>query len=179
MSGMFKNATSFNNGGSSDINNWNTALVTNMIEMFSGAVNFNQPIGNWNTSLVTSMFAMFFGAINFDRPLTTSGSSWNVSNVSNMSGMFYNAFAFNQPLSSWNISNVLNITNFMAGKSFTNYTASYLDDIYNAWAALTVKPNLNISFGVPPNGIKYTLAGAPGRASLISTDNWSITDGGI
>jgi len=46
---------SFNNGGSSSINNWNTALATNMQAMFRNQPGFNQPIGNWNVSLVTDV----------------------------------------------------------------------------------------------------------------------------
>lgn len=48
----------FNNGGSSSINNWSTALVTNMSNMFRNNPSFNQPIGNWNVSNVVA-FANF------------------------------------------------------------------------------------------------------------------------
>ncbi len=49
MSNMFKSAPAFNNGGSPDIGNWNTANVTNMSWMFDGDTAFNQNIGSWNT----------------------------------------------------------------------------------------------------------------------------------
>lgn len=53
---MFKNATSFNNGGSSSINNWTirpilTAFI-NMNNMFENATAFDQNIGSWNIQYV-------------------------------------------------------------------------------------------------------------------------------
>jgi hypothetical protein len=55
MSSMFQNATAFNNGGSSSIENWNTSAVTNMGSMFRSATAFNQNIGSWNVEAVTSI----------------------------------------------------------------------------------------------------------------------------
>ena len=81
MSGMFANASSFNQ----PLNNWNVSKVTNMGGMFWGAESFNQPLNNWNVSNVTSMEAMFKNAESFNQPL----NNWNVSNVTNMEDMFY------------------------------------------------------------------------------------------
>ena len=55
MEGMFSAAGSFNNGGSGDINNWNTSSVTTMRSLFSGATVFNQNIGSWDTSSVATI----------------------------------------------------------------------------------------------------------------------------
>ena len=44
---MFNVADVFNNGGSSDINTWDTSSVTDMSNMFYGARNFNQDISGW------------------------------------------------------------------------------------------------------------------------------------
>lgn len=55
---MFAAATRFNNGGSTDINNWtlNTSVGANVImdRIFASALAFTQPINNWNISNVTS-----------------------------------------------------------------------------------------------------------------------------
>ena len=56
---MFKSAISFNNGGSSSINNWDVSSVTIMQSVFISASSFNQNIGSWDTSSVTSMDYMF------------------------------------------------------------------------------------------------------------------------
>ena len=53
---MFQNATAFNNGGSSSINNWTIRPILtnyiNMDNMFNGATAFDQNIGSWNIQYV-------------------------------------------------------------------------------------------------------------------------------
>ena len=50
MSGMFKNASSFNR----NISSWNVSNVTNMSGMFESAHSFNRNISSWNVSNVTN-----------------------------------------------------------------------------------------------------------------------------
>ena len=95
MNYMFSGATAFNQPL-----NWNTANVTNMGYVFQGATSFNQPL-NWNTANVTTMVGMFSGATSFNQPL-----NWNTANVTNMGYMFYGATSFNQPLTNFNTQNV-------------------------------------------------------------------------
>ena len=45
--------SSFNNGGSPSINNWNVSSASNMSAMFQFQINFNQPIGSWSMDNVT------------------------------------------------------------------------------------------------------------------------------
>jgi len=74
------------------------------------------------------------------------------------------------------VSNVNDFTDFMFGKTFSNYSTTNLDAIYNGWSLLTVQPNETINFGT----IKYTLAGQAGKNILTGApNNWVITDGGI
>ncbi|WFQ90868.1 hypothetical protein MFERI13461_00293 [Mycoplasma feriruminatoris] len=103
---MFKGAENFNQ----DISNWNTSNVTNMSHMFSGASKFNQDVSNWNTSNVTNMSHMFSGASKFNQDI----SNWNTSNVTNMSHMFSGASKFNQDVSNWNTSNVTNMSHMFS-----------------------------------------------------------------
>jgi surface protein len=194
---MFQNNLGFNNGGSSNINNWvinttstvnmsrmfqnatafnqdiggwDTGSVTNMTSMFQSANAFNQNIGSWDTSAVTSMSAMFASNILFNQNI----GSWNTSAVTNMSSMFQSANAFNQDIGSWDVSNVTNFTNFMLNKTAADYSAANLDSIYNGWSLLTLNPNLSISFG----SIDYTEAGQEGKNILTNTpNNWVIVDG--
>jgi surface protein len=175
FSSMFL-GTNFNNGNSSNINNW-TIGTTNpitMVNMFNQC-SFNQNISNWNTSAVTSMQGMFSSATQFNQPIGV----WNTSSVTNMANMFQQGFgghAFNQDIGNWNVSNVTNFSSFMDGKSAANYSAANLNAIYNGWSSRPVQPNLSISFG----SIKYTAEAQVGKNILdFAPNNWTIVDGGI
>jgi surface protein len=63
FSSMFQNNTAFNNGGSSNINNWiiNTTSNVTMPRMFSSASAFNQNIGSWNVSNVADFTEFMAG----------------------------------------------------------------------------------------------------------------------
>jgi len=191
----------FNNGGSPSISGWSTSNVTSMFGMFNANTSFNQNIGNWNVSKVTDFGGMFlvssfnnggspsisgwtintlnnvsmywmFRISPFNQPI----GSWNVSKVTNMESMFHSAFSFNQNIGGWNVSGVTNFTNFMALKTFSDYSTTNLDAIYNGWSSLpSVQTGRNITF----NTIKYTAAGSAGKAILQGTYGWTITDGGI
>jgi surface protein len=207
VSGMFYNATNFNNEGSGDIGNWqlkttgtismqnmfrntafnqninawNTVAVNNMQSMFYDARVFNQPLNAWNVSNVTSMSTMFFNTPAFNQPL----NNWNTSAVINMSNMFDSSSGlicgFNQDIGSWNVSNVTSFTRFMATKTLATFSSTNLDAIYNGWIVNGVKPNTSspLSTNISFGTAKYSQAGKPGRDILLaSPNNWIITDGG-
>ncbi|GAX18398.1 hypothetical protein FisN_2Lu019 [Fistulifera solaris] len=73
-----------------DIGRWDTAKVTNMGRMFSGATAFDQEIGGWDTSAVNTMEDMFFYAPLFHGDI----SRWNTSAVTSMEGMLFGAYHF-------------------------------------------------------------------------------------
>jgi surface protein len=169
---MFLSCGQFNNGGSDSIKNWDTSSAINMVQVFSNATSFNQPIEDWDVSSVTNMNGLFQNAQNFNQPL----GGWDVSAVTNMSVMFNGATNFNQYIDAWDIRNVTNFTSFMASKTPSTLSANVLGQIYDKWSALSVNPNLNISFGTA----KYDSTGVTGRGILTSSpNNWTITDGGL
>jgi hypothetical protein len=84
-----------------------------------------------------------------------------------MGFMFQFNSSFNQPIGSWNVSSVVTYTLFMDGKSPANYSTANLDAIYNGWIANELSPAETISFGT----IKYTAAGAEGKALLTRTNS--------
>jgi len=162
MDFMFRDAQMFNQ----DISGWNVSNVTNMRFMFSSASAFNQPIGGWVVDNVTDMTLMFGLAASFNADI----SGWNVNNVTDMYRMFVNAISFDQNLGSWNVANVTNASDFLLGATLS--TANY-DALLIGWNAQSLQPNLTFH-----GGNSLYCAGAAARANMISSDIWSISDGG-
>ena len=104
-----------NNLQNKQINKWDVSNVTNMMFLFSGYKEFNEPLNNWNVSNVTNMSGMFAFCREFNQLL----NDWNVSNVTNMKGMFSYCEKFNQPLD-WNVSNVTSMERMFADCSNFN-----------------------------------------------------------
>lgn len=159
---LFGAATSFNQ----DINNWDTSKVIDMSYIFNGALNFNKPLNNWNVDEVVGMTRSFMDAKSFNRPL----DSWDTSNVISMSSMFHGATPFDQDLSSWDVSKVTTASNMLLGTTLS--TQNY-DALLSGWNAQTLKPNVAFHGG----NAKYCAASAA-RANMISSDSWTISDGG-
>jgi len=115
------------------INNWNTANVTDMSYAFYNANLFNQSISNWNTQNVTNMSTMFFSADIFNQDIT----DWDTSKVTNMSYMFAGALAFNQNIGKWNTSNVTDMSHM--------FKTSGLNQSLNNWDTSKVT-NMELMF---------------------------------
>ncbi|AEM68763.1 BspA family leucine-rich repeat surface protein [Mycoplasma putrefaciens] len=107
----------------SGLENWDTSNVTNMIDMFKDAKNFNQPLDNFKTSNLVDMGRMFSGASAFNQDI----SSWNTSRVQNMGELFKNASAFNQDISAWDTSRVTDMNSMFNGASAFNQNLSEWD----------------------------------------------------
>jgi surface protein len=149
---IFNNAGGTPQGGSNSIQNWNTVSAIEMYNMFSNNLTFNRPL-SWNTSAVTNMSAMFRNAIGFNRHL----GALNVSAVT--------TFGSNTDLTD----------QFMAFKTFNNYSYDNYDKTLIEWATRPVLPNKVISFGTA----KYSAAAIAARSILTSSpNNWTIIDGG-
>jgi surface protein len=121
MAFIFNDATSFNNGGSSSIQNWSAPLCTTFRNMFLVATSFNQPLTNLvNTSGLLDgcdMTGMFRNATLFNQPI----GGWDVRNVTNMQLMFFQATSFNQNIGSWNVSKVTAMNSmFGSATAFNN-----------------------------------------------------------
>nr|WP_298058743.1 BspA family leucine-rich repeat surface protein [uncultured Halomonas sp.] len=110
------------------IENWNTASVTSMYYMFSGAGDFNQDLSGWDVSSVTSMGYMFRNATNFNQDL----SGWDVSSVKGMHYMFSGAASFNQDIGGWDVSGVSNMNYMFSGAAIFNQDLSCWDVSYFA-----------------------------------------------
>ena len=164
MRSMFTSAEVFNQ----DLNAWNTSNVVVMTNMFSMAYDFNGAIGNWNTANTVYMNNMFGNAQKFDQPI----GNWNTTKVQDMSVMFYNAFAFNQNLSTWNVEAVNNFSNMFIGATLD--TSNY-DALLIAWDNQNLLANKSFHGG---NSKYCSEAAQTARQNMISSDNWTIVDGG-
>lgn len=164
---MFRGTTSFNNGNSDSIKNWNVTNVTNMTGMFNFARTFNQPIGSWNPVKVTTIAGMF-ATSDFNQPLTgwanttnlanTNGmfnfnqvfnqdvGSLNMSNVTDAAGMFKQAIMFNNggvnSLNNWNVANVTDMNNMFYQTAFNhplnNWDTSKVSNMASMFAQANV-----------------------------------------
>ena len=147
MSGMFQDATNFNE----NISNWRLLDVSNTSFMFNNATSFNNNLNLWNGTnnleKITSMESMFEGATSYDNSgvelvwSDTSGLlntknmfkdssfnqdiSLNTTNVTTMQGMFNNNTEFNRNISSFNTKKVTDMSEmFKDAVKFTNRDTS-------------------------------------------------------
>ena len=152
MNGMFQDC---NDVTSLDVSGFNTSLVTNMYAMFyrCRAATAGLDVSSFDTSSVTNMQYMF------QELGTDNGASIDIIGVENFN---IEAFIFTNSL-----------RNFMTGVAIP--TARY-DSLLINWDAQDPLDGLSPTFG----SSQYTAGGtaAAARANLISTDGWTITDGG-
>ena len=132
--------SSFNNGESDSIKNWNVSSASRMYATFYGASQFNQPIGSWDVSNVTTMAAMlghYYGGAtgSFNQPL----NNWNTSKVTDMSYLFAGQSNFNQNIGSWDTSNVTNMLHM-----FNHPSSMPRDGVFNNGGDPSIK-NWNVS----------------------------------
>ncbi|HLS12567.1 MAG TPA: BspA family leucine-rich repeat surface protein [Flavobacteriaceae bacterium] len=191
MSGMFKDAPSFNQ----DISGWNTGNVIDMGRMFYGAASFNQDIGGWDVSNVTVMYEMFSRASSFNQDI----GNWDTGNVISMAYMFFFASSFNQDIGNWDTGNVISMAYMFAfassfnqdigswdlsrlGQNRSYYGAEYMFDYsgidcenYSAtllgWAN---NSNTNTDIALGAGGMQYSPDVEVYRNILINDLGWAI-----
>lgn len=164
MRSMFQQAHEFNQ----DLNTWDVSSVTDMSYMFYIAFAFNQHLSDWDVSSVTDMKYMFDSAKVFNGDIGAWGA--DLSSVTDMRNMLRRTYKFNQDISDWDVSSVMDMSNMFleAGISTDNY-----DKLLNSWSQLDVHQGVIFDAG---NSV-YSSEGAAGRASLIDSKGWDITDG--
>jgi hypothetical protein len=160
-----------NNNAFNQSLSFNTISVINFESMFTNCRQLNSLI-SFNYTNAATFLDFMTDCYVFNQPINIQSTKSSI----NMQGMFRNAFAFNQDISVWNVSNVVDLNNFMTGKTNLNYSTSNYDALLIGWASRSVQPNLTANFGT----IKRTAASTSARSVLTSApNNWSITDGGI
>jgi len=121
--------SSFNNGGSPSINNWNVSSASSMNSMFQFQINFNQPIGSWSMGNVTNTSFMLnvpgntrFAGGTFNQPI----GNWNLSKVTNASFMMNGQALFDQNIGNWDLSKLVT-----ASGMFKMLSSPYPSAIFN------------------------------------------------
>jgi|GEM_PF-4699495 len=163
MISMFRDCSSFN----SDINHWDVSNVRRMDFLFKDAASYNKPLDNWNTGSVLNMQSMFENCTSFNQPL----NNWQTSSVTNMSKMFKGANTFDQDLTSWNFSSVETMFEMFENAGLS----SNLYDILLGYWSCNGSIQNNVVFG---GGNSQYCVSNSARTSLISNNNWIITDSG-
>jgi len=134
--------------------------------MFWGTAFFNQDISGWDTGAVTDMGYMFQFADSFNQNI----GSWNTAKVADMSFMFAGASAFDQNLGSWEVGALADATEMFDGIALS--TANY-DALLIGWNAQNLQNGVTFD-----GGNSHYCQGKAARSHMISSDGWTITDGG-
>ena len=93
------------------VSGWDTSAVTNMSSMFEGAAEAKPYTKFWNTSAVTDMSMMFKGAVKAKPKVT----DWDTLAVANMASMFEGAVEANPDTMDWDTSAVTNMSMMFKG----------------------------------------------------------------
>ena len=164
MTRMFFGASSAN----PDTSGWNTGAVTLMSKMFQNAISANPETSAWDTSAVRYMDQMFFGAISANPDV----SGWDTSALLNTRGMFSGAISFDRNIGSWNVTS-LRVASGMF-KDVRLSTSNY-DSLLIGWDSQVLRARGYFSGG---ESVYCSEAAAVAREHMITTDEWSISDGG-
>lgn len=189
MERTFMNATSFNG----NVSGWNTSSVTGIEEIFSHATSFNQDLDGWDVAGIWSLTGMFWNATSFNGNI----SSWDVSSADDMESMFWNAVSFNGNISSWVIaaspsmygmfSGAINFNGDIGGWDISsvssmddmfsgvNLSVSAYDNLLIGWSGQSVQSGVGFHGGFS----KYSSSASSARDILVSSNSWTISDGGL
>jgi surface protein len=160
-----------------DLAGFNTSSVTNMSAMFRDCNSLTSlDLTSFDTSSVTNMSNAFRSCIGLT---TVDMSSFDTSSVTNMRLMFHICSSLTDITGVENfdiegLNNTNSLDSFMTNGA-TLSTARY-DALLANWDAQNPFDGMSPDFG----NSTYTAGGAAAaaRANLISTDGWTITDGG-
>jgi surface protein len=187
---MFENCVVFNQS----LNSWDMELTTTLFRFLISCSAYNQRFDSWDLSSCTTLFALVLGT-SYNQPLTNLNLTDSL--VTDISFMFAFCANFNQPvdhldfsgitsgfatfngspsfdqsMSSLDFSSFTNLTDFLGGVTLS--PANY-DGLLINLDGQTLQSGVTFSGG---NSEYSPGAATDARASIISNDLWTITDGG-
>lgn len=146
------------------INRWPMSQAVTIASMFNGS-SFNQELNLWQLYSLQSLNGTFTSST-FNKDV----SMWYVSNVLDFNSTFRNG-SYTHPLATWDIRKGNNFGLFYQNRVISDYSNALV-----AWSNLPLQPNVTFHGG----NSKYSAgAAATARQYIISTYNWTITDGGL
>jgi len=190
VSSGFRQCDSFNG----TIEDWNWANVSTIAFGFSGNTSFNQPIENMDLSNMSSVVGAFGGNTSFNQPI----EGLDISNVLSIARLFEICTSLNQPVALLNTGHITNMSFTFDGCSsldqdFGSFNIGSLTDAsnmlrnsglstanYNSLLVGWEGQSHNNTVILGADGLTYSTGSAAdtARTTLISTDLWTIIDGG-
>ena len=152
------------------VEQWGTGSWSSMLKAFWGCSHLAINAADTpNLASSTNLSQMFTGATS----VNSGNWNWDTTNISNMAGMFFGATAFDQDISSWNVESVTNFSLMLNGVTLA--TVNY-DALLVGWDAQA----LNAAQIFDAGNAKYcSLAAQSARSNIITSDLWTISDGGL
>jgi surface protein len=159
-----------------DLTSFDTSSVTSVTNMFNGCSSLTTlDVTSFDTSSVADMSFMF---LNCSSITSLDVTNFNTSSVTTMSFMFYNCSSLTDivGIDGFDIEGLNATTRLNAFATGVTLPTSRYDALLINWDAQNPFNGMSPNFG----SSTYTGGGtaAAARANLISTDGWTIADGG-
>lgn len=137
--------------------------------LFENSTLFNDDF-TLNIPTATILTNIFNGCTSFNGNITI-----NAPNATTIGGFFRSCTSFNKPVHNigFDWTKIISMSNFMTGKTASNYNATYYDSLL---IALDAGGKSNVILGM--GSIKHTSAGSAAKSNL-QAKGWTITDGGL
>lgn len=146
----------------------NTVAVTDMSELFSGAVKVKPDVGSWEVGQVRDLSGIFAGAISAEPDV----SDWDTSQVNNMSRAFAGASAAQPQVQNWNYARVRDMAGMFMGVTLTT-------ELYSEMLSQLNRTSQQTAVHFDAGNSKYRSSVGRERYRLIAEYGWQIFDGGL
>ena len=146
----------------------NTVAVTNMSELFSGAVQVQPDVSSWEVGQVRDLSGIFAGAVSAEPNVT----GWDTSQVNDMSRAFAGASAAQPQVQGWNYARVRDMAGMFMGVTLAT-------EVYSEMLSQLNRTSQQTAVHLDAGNSKYRSSVARERYRLIAEHGWQIFDGGL
>lgn len=146
----------------------NTIAVTDMSELFSGALQVKPDVSSWETGQVRDLSGIFAGALSAE----PSVGDWDTSQVNDMSRAFAGASAAQPQVQDWNYARVRDMAGMFMGVTLET-------EVYSEMLSQLNRTSQQTAVHFDAGNSKYQSSVARERYRLIAEYGWQIFDGGL